>query len=238
MESSICFNRREFLTVAAKATISLSLTSVAAYSLPCLLSEAMYEVITIDLTQTANNELTKVGGSQYVSMTSSTFKIIVVRVSETAVNAFTSKCTHAAGIVGLPNSSGICTCPLHGSQFDTGGKVMLGPATTPLMRWDAVLSGTVITINTATSIIHNPDAEKRLDISHCQTNNTLTINPDGKITVNTIKVFDAKGRIIQEFHTIPQGRFIIQTGTWPVGFYLVTIETTQGLFRYKIEIHR
>jgi nitrite reductase/ring-hydroxylating ferredoxin subunit len=42
------------------------------------------------------------------------------------IYAYSSTCTHLAGIVPLPDSSGVSTCCLHGSQFDRNGDLRKG----------------------------------------------------------------------------------------------------------------
>jgi len=41
--------------------------------------------------------------------------------------AFDAHCTHQGTPLGQPNSQGVMTCPLHGSQFDDEGKNLVGP---------------------------------------------------------------------------------------------------------------
>src|SRR5207237_6663713 len=66
--------------------------------------------------------------------------VIVINVGTDQYRAFTSICTHEQCTVGDFTGSRIrCFC--HGSEFDTGGKVMAGPAVRALteyaVRYDA-----------------------------------------------------------------------------------------------------
>ena len=60
--------------------------------------------------------------------------------------AMTSVCTHSACDRNwtFVNSKFTCTC--HGSEFDTSGNVLQGPATQPLRTYSAALNGTVLTV--------------------------------------------------------------------------------------------
>jgi Rieske Fe-S protein len=55
---------------------------------------------------------------------------IVVAVTQPTrgeFKAFDAHCTHQGTTLGQPNSQGVMTCPLHGSQFDDEGKNLVGP---------------------------------------------------------------------------------------------------------------
>ncbi len=60
--------------------------------------------------------------------------------------AMTSVCTHSACDRNWTFSSNRFTCTCHGSQFDTSGNVLTGPATQPLQSFTAAVSGNVLTI--------------------------------------------------------------------------------------------
>jgi Rieske Fe-S protein len=72
--------------------------------------------------------------------------IIVIRISDTEVGAFSSKCPHLGCEVSLPEA-GIMTCPCHGSTFNESGRVTHGPSIRDLHRYVATINGTVITIS-------------------------------------------------------------------------------------------
>ena len=59
--------------------------------------------------------------------------------------AVTAGCTHQACTVS--NSTGQnYVCPCHGSEFDTSGRVIVGPAVQPLAQHPALFTGNVLTI--------------------------------------------------------------------------------------------
>jgi Rieske Fe-S protein len=72
--------------------------------------------------------------------------IIVIRISDTEVAAFSSKCPHLGCELPLPDE-GVITCPCHGSTFDESGKVTHGPSIKDLYRFTASVSGNTITIS-------------------------------------------------------------------------------------------
>lgn len=104
-------------------------------------------VITIDITQTANKALQTIGGTVAISGNELDSKgMLIVRQSESNIVALSRKCTHQGCTV--PNFvSGISTCPCHGSQYDTNGNVVKGPAPKALTKYNAVLEGNIITIS-------------------------------------------------------------------------------------------
>ena len=65
-------------------------------------------------------------------------RMLLTRVSETAVVAFSSKCTHQ-GCTVEPDGAKLA-CPCHGSMYDARpGKVLRGPAPAPLAAIDVVV---------------------------------------------------------------------------------------------------
>lgn len=105
--------------------------------------------VCLDLSRPAFAPLANVGGSVYVQITAD--YLIVVRVSETQVDALSSVCTHAGCTVGysMPLKDLLCTC--HGSQFNLDGSVARGPAVRPLKTYPATLDATtnIVTITIA-----------------------------------------------------------------------------------------
>ncbi len=53
-------------------------------------------------------------------------KVVLRRVSDTEVTAFTAVCTHTGCTVGASGQALVCPC--HGSEFDQTGAVTQGPA--------------------------------------------------------------------------------------------------------------
>jgi Rieske Fe-S protein len=104
------------------------------------------EPITLDLAKPDYAALATIGGALKIPNPRDKGKpIIVCRTSETAVAAFSSKCTHMGCEVPVP-ANGVITCQCHQSQFDATGKVTKGPANKNLAAFSATLEGNVITI--------------------------------------------------------------------------------------------
>jgi Rieske Fe-S protein len=141
--------RRKFMVDAGKTALIAALTSQimgfeakASSGKPPL----PMQPITLDLGKNEYAALAKVGGAMKIPNPHDAKKpIIVSRISETEVVAFSSKCTHFGCEVSLPENN-IIDCHCHGSKFDAGGKVIHGPANKPLMAFAASLSGSTITI--------------------------------------------------------------------------------------------
>jgi Rieske Fe-S protein len=142
--------RREFLKAAAVSGGVIAGGSLLAGCAPAAATVGAGgsggKTVTLDLTQTANQPLTTVGGtlaldSDAVDPTG----LLLVRTSQTAVAAFSRKCTHMGCTVGA-FEGGIASCPCHGSQYDTTGAVVKGPAPKSLPSYPATLSGNTVTI--------------------------------------------------------------------------------------------
>jgi cytochrome b6-f complex iron-sulfur subunit len=98
----------------------------------------------IDLTDTANKELTSTGGAMLVDMAGDT--IMVVRISETQVVALSAICTHAGCSMDYSSAQQLLDCGCHGSQFTTDGKVVRGPATRALRVYSVTMASNTITV--------------------------------------------------------------------------------------------
>ncbi len=72
-------------------------------------------------------------------------KTLVVNVAGSYM-AMTSVCTHSACDRNWTFTNSRFTCTCHGSQFDTSGNVLQGPATQPLQSYATVLTGTSLTV--------------------------------------------------------------------------------------------
>jgi Rieske Fe-S protein len=141
-------SRREFIknvgSAALAATIAAPVLGFEASALggkPPLLMEP----IRLDLAKPEYAALTKAGGTLKIPYPHSKKPIIVSRISDTLVSAFSSKCTHWGCEVALPVNN-VITCHCHGSKFDATGKVLKGPAKKDLFAFSAALEGTMITI--------------------------------------------------------------------------------------------
>lgn len=91
------------------------------------------------------NELTAVGTSKVSN------GVILVRIADgNAPASFTAvqvACTHEGTSINYNTAQGIFICPNHGSQFNTGGAVLLGPAAAPLKHYTVSVAGTTLTVN-------------------------------------------------------------------------------------------
>jgi cytochrome b6-f complex iron-sulfur subunit len=68
--------------------------------------------------------------------------VLVVRKTATTYLVLSMQCTHDNCQVGAPSSSGIMTCPCHGSKFDITGAVKQGPASSPLGQYTSTFDDT------------------------------------------------------------------------------------------------
>ena len=85
-------------------------------------------VVVVDLEHEDFAALRKVGGAVKVEVEGRDWPVIVVRVSEEILAAYSSKCTHWGCEVELPDELGIVRCPCHTSRFDWRGKLIDGQA--------------------------------------------------------------------------------------------------------------
>jgi cytochrome b6-f complex iron-sulfur subunit len=87
--------------------------------------------------------LAAVGGAAMVRSSGGAF--LVARTAQDSFTALTSTCTHeACTITGFDSSNYVCPC--HGSRFNTAGRVLNGPATSPLRSFATQFSNNVLTI--------------------------------------------------------------------------------------------
>jgi Rieske Fe-S protein len=97
--------------------------------------------ISVDL----NSEITNVGNSVIKQ------GVIIVRLAATndatSFTAVQANCTHEGSIIGFNTTQGIFICPNHGSQFNTTGSVILGPATSNLKKYIISVNGASMTVN-------------------------------------------------------------------------------------------
>ena len=99
---------------------------------------------TISLTLDASSPLASVGSAALVRAGSGNF--LVARVGQDTFNAMTAVCTHEACTVER-YESGTFTCPCHGSQYNTSGAVVKGPAPASLRRFNTSFANNVLTIS-------------------------------------------------------------------------------------------
>ena len=92
----------------------------------------------------AGTALSSAGGAAIVT-TPNLGTVLVVRQDAATVSVLTATCTHQqCTITGFQNN--VFQCPCHGSQFNATGGVIRGPATQSLRRYNATVSGDVISI--------------------------------------------------------------------------------------------
>ncbi len=95
------------------------------------------------LTVDGSSPLNAVGGAALVQTTSG--NLLVTRTAQDTFAAFTATCTHeACTITGFQDQ--LFVCPCHGSQFNTSGRPVSGPASRPLRQYTTAFAGSVLTI--------------------------------------------------------------------------------------------
>lgn len=92
-------------------------------------------VLTVQLAQFTG--LAQAGGFQvFGSIGGQPVDVIVINVGSDVYRAFTSICTHEGCTVASFNGARI-QCPCHGSEYDTSGRNVAGPAPRPLTEYRA-----------------------------------------------------------------------------------------------------
>jgi cytochrome b6-f complex iron-sulfur subunit len=98
---------------------------------------------TITLAIDANSPLAAVGSAALVQAANNS--LLVARTAQDSFTALTAVCTHqGCTITGYNNQ--IYTCPCHGSQFNTSGRVVRGPATSALRTFQTQFANNQLTI--------------------------------------------------------------------------------------------
>jgi cytochrome b6-f complex iron-sulfur subunit len=98
---------------------------------------------TVTVSNVSGTALASVGSAALVQAGSNS--ILVTRTGQDAFNAFTAICTHEQCVV-TGFQSGAFVCPCHGSQYNTSGAVVQGPATRSLARFNTQFTNNVLTI--------------------------------------------------------------------------------------------
>ena len=111
-------------------------------SLPVINGSRSNGVTTVNID--ASSPLNTVGGMAFVQASGAAF--LVARTSQDACTALTTICTHQTCTISN-GSANVYTCPCHGSQFDPSGRVVRGPAGSPLRQFSSALVNNVLTIN-------------------------------------------------------------------------------------------
>ncbi len=103
--------------------------------------------VTIDISTSPYTALQSVGGTTATSGNSlDPNGLLLYRQSQTVVEAYSRTCTHQACQVGA-FQSGVSTCPCHGSQYNTSGNVVRGPAPSALHSYTTKLDGNTLTVS-------------------------------------------------------------------------------------------
>ena len=111
-----------------------------AASLPVVSGTVSGSTITVTLTGTA---LANPGGLALVR--TSAGDVLAARTGAETCVALSAGCTHQnCEITAYSGQSFVCPC--HGSQFDSSGRVLGGPAPTSLRQFQTQLAGDVLTI--------------------------------------------------------------------------------------------
>lgn len=98
--------------------------------------------IVIDLTKSGAAVLNASGGFLLIA----TGGAMAINDNGT-IRAFTNVCTHQQCTTSWSFSNQRLVCGCHGSQFNTGGQVVVGPAASPLRVLAVSRSGNIVTIN-------------------------------------------------------------------------------------------
>lgn len=142
------YSRREFIAEAGKTAVAAAIVApITGFGVSnANKTPPTIGVITLDLAQPEYRPLKAAGGAVKIPNPLDKKKpIIVARLSDAAVAAYSSRCPHWGCEVTLPVKN-IITCPCHKSTFDLAGQVTHGPAKRDLPQFAASLAGAIVTI--------------------------------------------------------------------------------------------
>jgi Rieske Fe-S protein len=97
--------------------------------------------ITLDLGKSDTSGLAQAGGFLLISSA----KTVVINTNGSQIRAFTSVCTHQACDINQFSNDRLM-CPCHGSQFNTSGQAVTGPATGSLVEFSVTRNGDQVVI--------------------------------------------------------------------------------------------
>jgi cytochrome b6-f complex iron-sulfur subunit len=98
---------------------------------------------TVSISNVSGTALANVGSAARVQAGGN--EILVLQTAQGSFKAFTAVCTHEQNIItGFQSNNFVC--PAHGSQFNTSGGVVQGPATRALREFPTQFTNNVLTI--------------------------------------------------------------------------------------------
>jgi cytochrome b6-f complex iron-sulfur subunit len=116
-------------------------SSIPGQPLPTMNGTIVNGALTVALA--AGSPLSAVGGMALITSTAGSF--LVTRTAQDTFVAVTAACTHEACTVSSSTGQHY-VCPCHGSEFDTSGRVIIGPASIALAQHPTQFAGNVLTI--------------------------------------------------------------------------------------------
>ena len=150
------YNRRDFLQTSLISIGTITLGSMAVSFLQSCSTSSPTEPnnnqqpasVTFDLSKTEYQSLQTVGGTLALGSNAvDSLGILLYRESGAVVKAYSRRCTHQGCTIGS-FSGGVSSCPCHGSQFNTAGNVVNGPASSSLKQYTSKLEINILTIST------------------------------------------------------------------------------------------
>ncbi len=99
---------------------------------------------TVTVSNVSNTALANVGSAARVQAGGN--EILVLQTAQGSFKAFTAVCTHEQNIITGFQNNNTFVCPAHGSQFNTSGGVVQGPATRALREFPTQFTNNVLTI--------------------------------------------------------------------------------------------
>lgn len=156
--ASTAVSRRTFVSAATWSILATALASAcgggggsdgptgpAAPSFPAG-SGATFSGNVLTITLASLGNLTRPNGFQvFGDVGGQQANVIVIHTGTDSYRAFTSICTHEACPVGSFDGQRI-VCPCHGSEYDTSGRNVAGPAPRPLAEYRVALDATRSTL--------------------------------------------------------------------------------------------